>query len=447
MNKRILSTILVFTLPLILGACEALNSSEMDDGSLNGSGTITAREVGIAPELGGVVMEVLVEEGKYVEKDDILFLMDDEMLQTYRNQAAAAVAVAEAALLTAEANLHSARLQYDLVLNAAHTEALPYREQAWRHNLPRVFTLPVWYFEKEDEIDSLQEEVSAAEEVLEREQQNLERVLQDASTDDLMAAEKRLSDARAAYLVAEDVLDQARRADDRTEIRDFAETQFEAAETELEAAQSAYDRMLSDAAADDVVEARARVAVAKARYDTALTRLNILRIGEDSFQVKVAAAGVAQAEAAVVQAQAAVAHAQAALATLDTQLEKTVIRAPSSGVVLTRNLEPGETVSPGGVVLVIAYLDEVKLTVYVSEDQYGKVNLGQKVEIIVDSFPGERFIGTVVKIAEEAEFTPRNVQTVDGRRSTVYGVEIRVPNTEMKLKPGMPADARFLVAP
>ena len=92
----------------------------------------------------------------------------------------------------------------------------------------------------------------------------------------------------------------------------------------------------------------------------------------------------------------------------------------------------------------IGNLDPVNLTVYVPEDSYGNVYLGQNVEVTVDSFPGEKFIGKIMHIADKAEFTPRNVQTVEGRRSTVYGVDIVVPNPNQKLKPGMPADVTFI---
>ncbi|MBC8333107.1 MAG: efflux RND transporter periplasmic adaptor subunit [Anaerolineae bacterium] len=125
------------------------------------------------------------------------------------------------------------------------------------------------------------------------------------------------------------------------------------------------------------------------------------------------------------------------------QLAKTVVYAPTSGVVLTRSLEIGEMIAPGGPVIEVADLAQVELTVYISEDRYGQVKLGQDVEIVVDSFPTEVFIGTVAAIADQAEFTPRNVQTVDGRKSTVFAVKIVLSNPEGKLKPGMPADARI----
>ena len=148
-----------------------------------------------------------------------------------------------------------------------------------------------------------------------------------------------------------------------------------------------------------------------------------------------------QAETGVTQAEAGLDQAEAAIQTLEVQLAKTEVFAPASGVILARNLEVGEVVGAGSSGLVIGELDEVELTVYIPEDRYGHVQLGQDAAIKVDSFPGEIFEGTVIRIADEAEFTPRNVQTVDGRKSTVYAVVIRVPNPEWKLKPGMPADA------
>jgi len=146
----------------------------------------------------------------------------------------------------------------------------------------------------------------------------------------------------------------------------------------------------------------------------------------------------------VQQAEAALAQAEAALNALDIQLEKTVVRAPISGVVLNRNLEAGETVTPGSIVIVIGQLAEVELVVYISETEYGQVHLGDQASITVDSFPGETFSGAVVHISDTAEFTPRNVQTVEGRRATVYAIKLIVPNPELKLKPGMPADVTFV---
>ena len=113
------------------------------------------------------------------------------------------------------------------------------------------------------------------------------------------------------------------------------------------------------------------------------------------------------------------------------------------GVILTRNVEPGEFVQPGAVAFTMANLDELTITVYVPEDQYGNISLGQEAAVTVDSFSNETFDAVVTQIADQAEFTPRNVQTVEGRSSTVYAIKLKVTDSEGKLKIGMPADVVF----
>jgi multidrug efflux pump subunit AcrA (membrane-fusion protein) len=116
------------------------------------------------------------------------------------------------------------------------------------------------------------------------------------------------------------------------------------------------------------------------------------------------------------------------------------IRSPIDGVVLLRAAEPGEVTTGGGSLLVVGNLDEMNLTIYVPEDQYGQIHLGEQYPIRVDSFPERIFWGQVTHIADEAEFTPQNVRTVEGRKSTVYAIRLTVPNPDHDLKPGMPAD-------
>jgi multidrug resistance efflux pump len=73
----------------------------------------------------------------------------------------------------------------------------------------------------------------------------------------------------------------------------------------------------------------------------------------------------------------------------------------------------------------------------------GQVQLGQTVEVALDAFPGRRFAGVVTRIADQAEFSLRGMQTEDARASAVFAVEISLPNPDALLKPGMPADASF----
>ncbi|MEZ4869221.1 MAG: efflux RND transporter periplasmic adaptor subunit [Caldilineaceae bacterium] len=119
------------------------------------------------------------------------------------------------------------------------------------------------------------------------------------------------------------------------------------------------------------------------------------------------------------------------------------VRSPIDGVVLERLIEPDELVAPGSTVLVVAALNALTLKIYVPEDRYGQIALGQTYAVTVDSFPNESFSGTVKFISDRAEFTPRNVQTTDSRKTTVYAVRLDLAPSGGKLKPGMPADVHF----
>jgi HlyD family secretion protein len=124
-------------------------------------------------------------------------------------------------------------------------------------------------------------------------------------------------------------------------------------------------------------------------------------------------------------------------------MSKLNIVAPIDGVILTRNVEPGEFIQTGGTALTMADLNQITITVYVPESLYGQISLGQTAIVSVDSFPDETFTGTVILISNQAEFTPRNVQTVEGRSSTFYAIKLSVENIDDKLKIGMPADVIF----
>jgi HlyD family secretion protein len=142
--------------------------------------------------------------------------------------------------------------------------------------------------------------------------------------------------------------------------------------------------------------------------------------------------------------RARVRQAQTALDALRAQLDEWVIRAPVSGTVLSRFVHAGEVIAAGSTVLSLADLSQVKLTVYVPEDRLGEVALNQQARVTLDAFPGRAFEGRVTHIADEAQYTPRNVATQEERVNTVYAVEILLPNEQGLLRPGMTADAEFV---
>lgn len=127
------------------------------------------------------------------------------------------------------------------------------------------------------------------------------------------------------------------------------------------------------------------------------------------------------------------------------RLADTALVAPLSGVVLERNAEPGETVAAGRPIYTLGDLSSPWIKVYVRESKLGLVKLGQRAEVMVDTFPGKVYPGKVTQIASEAEFTPKTVQTREERVKLVFGVKIAVQNDRDELKPGMPADVMIYV--
>ncbi len=128
------------------------------------------------------------------------------------------------------------------------------------------------------------------------------------------------------------------------------------------------------------------------------------------------------------------------LASLKRQISECSLTAPRSGTVLSVYVEPGEVIAPGRGVVTIADLEELYVRVYVPAPLVGRVRLGGGALVAVDSFPDRTFPGRVVHIAEEAEFTPRNVQTPEARADLVFAVKVAVANREGLLKIGLPAD-------
>ncbi|MGC9357878.1 MAG: HlyD family secretion protein [Anaerolineae bacterium] len=154
-------------------------------------------------------------------------------------------------------------------------------------------------------------------------------------------------------------------------------------------------------------------------------------------------AGASPEQVAALEAR--VAQARAGRDALLEQRAMMTLEAPRDGTVVSLIVRRGEVAAAGATLVTLADLDEVTLTVYVLESRIGEVQVGQPVTVTVDSFPGRAFLGEVSAISARAEFTPRNVATKEERVTLVFGVDVRLPNADGALKPGMPADAVFEV--
>jgi HlyD family secretion protein len=140
----------------------------------------------------------------------------------------------------------------------------------------------------------------------------------------------------------------------------------------------------------------------------------------------------------VAAAAAAVAQAQERLAFLERQRRELVVTAPSTGIVEVFNLRPGDLAAANAPVATLLEPDQIWVRIYVPEIQLGRVRIGQAAAVRVDTFPHRAFPGRVVEIRNQAEYTPRNIQTLDQRSDQVFGVKVAI-DPAPELKPGMAA--------
>jgi len=139
---------------------------------------------------------------------------------------------------------------------------------------------------------------------------------------------------------------------------------------------------------------------------------------------------------------AALREARAALGEQQRYLDEMTVRAPTAGTVLVRTIERGEWVQPGTPLFSMVDLNQLYLKIYVPEPDIGKIVHDQPARVHIDAFPKRFFPARVSKIASEAEFTPKNVETREERVKLVFAVELALDeNPDGALKPGMPADA------
>ncbi len=181
--------------------------------------------------------------------------------------------------------------------------------------------------------------------------------------------------------------------------------------------------------ARDFDASRAAFESSQASVREARERLNLLRSGPR--------------KETIAQARARLESAEAYLALARTRLGYATLTSSAAGMVLSKNIEPGEQVAAGTPIVTVGLLDEVWMRAYISETDLGRVKLGQKAIVTTDSWPGRKYRGHISFISPEAEFTPKSVQTAKERVKLVYRIKIVVPNQSRELKPGMPADAEI----
>lgn len=133
-------------------------------------------------------------------------------------------------------------------------------------------------------------------------------------------------------------------------------------------------------------------------------------------------------------------QSEAAIEALEKKIKDCVVKAPLKGKILHRLVEKGEIAAPGMPLTVMADTEKAKAKAYISETDLGRVKLGETAVVYADSFPDKPVKGMISYISEQAEFTPKNIQTKEERVKTVYEIQVTLDNKGGELKAGMPVD-------
>ncbi|MBW2434758.1 MAG: efflux RND transporter periplasmic adaptor subunit [Deltaproteobacteria bacterium] len=385
MKKRL---ILIAFLVLLLGVGGLVYWGQRQErlSELYYSGTIEATQADLAFQVSGRVQAVFFDEGQAVAKNQVLAVLDQQEFEARRAQA------------------RSDRMRF-------------------QENLKQLETLL-----------ELNRKILPAE--VERVEASVKALQSQLAELEAGYRVQEVEQARYAYEQAQFALEEARRDKIRYDRlferriisendKETTDLKYETALKEYERAQKAYELRKEGYRKESIETARSKLVEGQATLKQA--RENLKKI--DAIESEV--------EAAKAQVQAA----KAAFELTEIQLKYTELTAPFKGILVSRNVEPGEVVSPGQEVLSLSDLSQVDLKIFVAETEIGKVRPGQPVDVKIDTFPGKIYHGMVSFISPEGEFTPKIIQTHKERVKLVYLVKIKIPNPNIELKPGMPADA------
>lgn len=352
------------------------------------SGTIEATEVDINTEVSGKITKLLKEEGSSIKAGELIAVVDQEAALLDIKSSEAALKSAKAKLdetkagsraeeiEQAQAAAESAKAKLDELTAGSRSELIAQDEASYKQAKEAVITAQKNYDYRLEMVKKLQV-------LLENE----------------AISEQELKDAQ--------------------NVADTAYQQLVDAKSKLEIA----GEKLSLTKGGETDEA---IRAARANYNQALSKLKLLKKGATAQAITAAEANAEQL--------------QAALDLAKLKLNKYNVKASVSGVLLYKNAELGQFVSPGTVVGTLQTDDSYWIKVYLPQKYNSKIALNQKVRIGVSALEGEKIEGTVIFKSPKAEFTPKNIETTESKEeNTVVAVKVRIDSHKDKLSPGMNA--------
>ncbi|NEO42650.1 MAG: HlyD family efflux transporter periplasmic adaptor subunit [Moorea sp. SIO4A3] len=357
------------------------------------SGRLEGDETDIGTKVGGRVNFVAVQEGKEVNKDQNIVRLDDQEIK-------AQLKGATARLVSAQQQELKARLQINLVESQILEVQL---------NLKKA--------QEDTRGQVLQAEASVAANIAQLNQAFAK--LEEAQSELNLAKANR---DRFAQLVEQGAISKQR--------FDQAQTTFEKAQATVKASQASVNAIgkLVNVAQGQLVQAQ-----------TSTLNPEIINAQLSRLQTQ-----LAQARLQLAMVKAEVEIAKAFQQEIKSKISDLEIASPIDGVVITRLVEPGEIVSAGQTLLTVIDPNNVYLRGYVPQGDIGKIRVGQKAKVFLDSDPDQPLSATVTTIDSQASFTPENIYFREDRVRQVFGIKITIDNPGGFAKPGMPADAEII---
>jgi len=371
-------------------------SGRGDAGALQLSGQIEGYETDIGAKTGGRVDYLAVREGDKVYKGQVVARLDDSEVQAQLRGATAQIAQAQ-----------QLERQYSIGIDVNESQI-----KEAQLNLLQAKG------DAQGRIYQAQANVAQNESLLAQAQANVEQALADLKL-------AQLNRDRYAALVKEGAYNQQ---------------QLDQAESTLASDQATL------AARKAAVEA-ARKQVTASRGALVQTNSNALNPDIRQAQINTLRDQLAQSRAQQKGAEAAVANAVAARQQIAAQIGYLNVVSPIDGVVTARNVEPGAVVTNGKTLITVINPNTVYLRGYIPEGNIGKVRIGQRAKVFLDSAPNHPVLARVSAIDTQASFTPENIYFKSDRVKQVFGVKLSIDNPAGFAKPGMPADADIIVEP
>ncbi|HEX4591673.1 MAG TPA: efflux RND transporter periplasmic adaptor subunit [Gemmataceae bacterium] len=386
--KRFLSkraTIIVAVLAVVIvsaGAAWLFGLLGANRGKLVLAGTVEIQEIRLGSKVGGRVKSVSVREGERVYAGQELVRFETPELDAQRDQLKAKLQAAEADLLKARRGPRPEEKDEAKAAVAAAQAKYDRLKNGWR----------------EEERRQAKNEAEAADADLVQAKSEFERIDQLSKTGGGAATKSEWDLARG--------------------LRDRAQKRYDAA-------MAHYEMMMNGSRPEDIAQAAAELAQAKAKS-------TLLENGTREEDIALAEANVAET--------------RGKLAEVEVNRKEAVVAAPGPAVVDVLAVRTGDLVPPNQPVLRILRDDDLWIKVFVPETELGKVRLGQQCEATVDAYPGQRLPGVIDQISSVSEFTPRNVQSIDERKHQVFALKVKVDNHEGTFKSGMAAEVTIPLA-